>query len=154
MAAPHGNSFWRRRSKHAAKAPLYSDPEDLRKACEEYFEYVEANPLYATQAISFQGRAHNHQVPKPRAMTVTGLCLFIGISTDLWYAWQKSTRREHREDLLNIIAWAAAVIRTQKYEGAAAGLFDARIVARELSLNWDDPEKPSDDVFDFDKLRR
>lgn len=69
------------------------------------------------------------KVPKPRAMTIQGLCLFIGISRETW-----SQYRKQNHDFSDIVADAEDIIRTQKFEGAAANLFNPNIIARDLGL--------------------
>ena len=133
MSAPKGNRFWEARNSNKGAAPLYEDPEDLKKACIEYFEWVEDNPLQAAQPVTFQGRGDTFPVAKMRAMTVVGLCNFIGISRSVWYHWKGETGKE-RQDVLDIITWAEGIMYDQKLSGAAADLLNANIIARELGL--------------------
>ena len=68
-------------------------------------------------------------MPKMRAMTIAGLCMFLDIEERSWRDWRTS-----RPDLLPVITRADAVIRTQKFEGASAGLLVPNIIARDLGL--------------------
>jgi hypothetical protein len=128
MAAPEGNEFWKLRSKHGPDV-LFSDPVKLREACCEYFEWVEANPLFEDKIGFYEGDAIHTPAAKMRAMTIEGLCLYLGTITRTWRDW-----REKREDLLPVIEWAETVIRQQKFSGAAAGLLNPTIIARDLGL--------------------
>ncbi|MGV0910329.1 DNA-packaging protein [Martelella sp. FOR1707] len=121
-----GNRFWEARSSHGAK-PKFENGEDLWKACTEYFEWVEANPLWEDKLVTFQGMATHEPVAKMRAMTISGLCFFIDIDKSTWDDWKKS-----RPDLSGIISRAEGVIRDQKFAGAAADLLNANIIARDL----------------------
>lgn len=123
-----GNRFWEVRSSHGAK-PKFDNPDDLWSACVEYFEWVADNPLYEDRLVTFQGSATHEPVAKMRAMTIQGLCLFIDVSHDTWIEWRKS-----RSDLSEVISRAEAVIRQQKFSGAAADLLNANIIARDLGL--------------------
>ena len=62
-------------------------------------------------------------------MTIGGLCLFLDISFETWSDWRKN-----RPDLSDVITRAEQIIRTQKFEGASAGLLVPQIIARDLGL--------------------
>lgn len=123
-----GNRFWEARSSAGAK-PKFENGEDLWKACVEYFEWVDANPLYEDRLVTFQGFARHEPAAKMRAMTVDGLLLFIDVTWQTWGVWKAS-----RPDLSETIARAEKVIRSQKFAGAAADLLNANIIARDLGL--------------------
>lgn len=127
MAAPIGNSFWKQRSSHGRK-PIFPDPEILWAACCEYFEWVEANPLKEAQAFAYQGSVTVHELSKMRAMTVSGLCIFLDISQEAWGDYRD------REGFSDVTSRVDEIIRTQKFEGASAGLLNANIIARDLGL--------------------
>lgn len=127
MAAPKGNRFWERRTKHG-RDKIFSSPDALKASCCEYFEWVEDNPLYEAETVKFQGEASVIEVPKMRAMTIGGLCLFLGITRETWGQWRK------QDDFSEVSAWAEEVIRSQKFTGAAADLLNPSIIARDLGL--------------------
>lgn len=123
-----GNRFWEARSSHGAK-PKFEKAEDLWSACCEYFVWVEENPLYETKGFAFQGVVTKETFPKMRAMTIAGLCLFLDVSLETWITWRKE-----RADLSDVITQAEAIIREQKFSGAAADLLNPNIIARDLGL--------------------
>lgn len=127
MAAPVGNRFWEARASHGAK-PAFESPEELWQKCVEYFEWVEANPLYEMKAFMFQGQVVTENMPKMRAMTIVGLCNFLGIVDRTWRSYRD------REDFVPIITRAEQIMRQQKFEGAAAELLNPSIIARDLGL--------------------
>lgn len=127
MAAPLGNQFWKARSSHGRK-PIFETPQTLEAACIEYFEWVEANPLKEAQAFAYQGTVKLQEIPKMRAMTIGGLCLFLDIDRTTWAEYGK------REDFTPITTCVEETIRDQKFSGAAAGLLNANIIARDLGL--------------------
>lgn len=127
MAAPKGNQFWLARSSHGRK-PIFDNPEKLWDACVEYFKWVEDNPLYEDKLVTFQGVATHEPVAKMRAMTLDALCLFLDISRRSW------TDYRNREDFLQVCEDVERTIRSQKFEGAAADLLNANIIARDLGL--------------------
>lgn len=127
MPAPHGNQFWRARSSHGRK-PLFATPDDLWEACTEYFDWVEENPLQEVKGFAFQGVVTKETFPKMRAMTITGLCIFLDISSSSWSDYKS------REGFSDITTRVEEIIYSQKLEGAAADLLNPSIIARELGL--------------------
>lgn len=127
MAAPQGNQFWKARTKHGRER-LFADHNALWEACCEYFDWVEANPLYEMRPFAYQGTVVQEPVPKMRAMTIGGLCLFLGINRGTWNEWRKV------EDFYEVITQAEEVMNAQKFSGAAADLLNANIIARDLGL--------------------
>ena len=128
MAAPPGNQFWKARTKHG-RDRLFASSEALWEACCEYFEWVEAHPLWESKLFSYQGEISEGVVPKMRAMTIDGLCIFLDIDPSTWYEWRKV------DDFSHIVSRAERVIRDQKFSGAAAELLNANIIARDLGLS-------------------
>ncbi len=128
MAAPIGNKFWEARSSHG-RAPIFGSPEELWTACLEYFEWVEANPLYEAQAFAYQGNVKIQEMPKMRAMTLASLCIFLDIAKRTWDDYRA------REDFVPVTTRVDEIIRTQKFQGAAADLLNPNIIARDLGLS-------------------
>ena len=127
MPAPKGNQFWLARSTHGRK-PKFESAEILWDASCEYFQWVEDNPLWEAKLVSFQGVSEVEKIPKMRAMTQAGLQLFIDISHDAWENYRK------RDGYVVVVSEIEAVIRDQKFSGAAADLLNANIIARDLGL--------------------
>jgi len=127
MAAPTGNQFWKQRTKHG-RDELFSTPEILWEACTEYLEWVDNNPLMASEVVKFQGVGTLTDVPKMRAMTLSGLCLYLDIDEGTWRNYSS------KEDFFSVTSRVNKIIRTQKFEGAAADLLNANIIARDLGL--------------------
>ena len=127
MAAPLGNKFWELRLSHG-RSPIFKTPEQLWTACCEYFQWVEDNPLQAEKLFAYQGNIIRGIEHKMRAMTIGGLCIFLGISKQAWGEYRQ------REGFGDITTRVEDIIRTQKFEGAAAELFNANIIARDLGL--------------------
>jgi hypothetical protein len=108
--------------------PIFSNPEQLRNACYEYFEWVEENPLYEEKIFHSQGIITKDTITKMRAMTISGLCLFLDICENTWTNYKK------QPDFLSITLEVEKVIYNQKFTGASADLLNANIIARELGL--------------------
>lgn len=128
MAAPKGNQFWLARARSGPEA-MFKDPAVLWESCLEYFKWVEENPLYSDKVGFSEGVAVHTPVAHPRAMTIVGLCLFLGIAKQTYYNWKKD-----RPDIAGVLTQAEKVIWSQKFEAAAAGLLNANIISRELGL--------------------
>jgi hypothetical protein len=130
MAAPTGNQFWKLRSKHG-RDKLFASPDLLWEAACEYFEWCEENPLIE---VDFKGKdADRVELPKMRAFTLQGLCLYLGCNTDYF----KNFRNQERvgiEDFSPVIAMIEDTIYNQKFTGAAAGFLNANIISRDLGL--------------------
>jgi len=122
-----GNSFWKARSSHG-RNPIFEKKDDLSDACYQYFQWVEENPLYEAKPVSYQGETEIEHIPKMRAMTISGLCIFLGISPATWDLYAA------REDFIGITGEVVEIIRTQKFEGASADMLNANIIARDLGL--------------------
>ncbi|QDW34429.1 DNA-packaging protein [Yersinia sp. KBS0713] len=147
MAAPKGNRFWEARSSHG-RNPKFESADALWAACCEYFEWVEANPLWEMKAFAYQGAVTQEPIAKMRAMTLTGLCLFLDIADSTWQTFRV------REDLSVITTRAEKVIYDQKFSGAAADLLNANIIARDLGLKEQSQvEDVTPDKGDRDKRR-
>ncbi|MCZ3377435.1 DNA-packaging protein [Rhizobium sp. AG207R] len=127
MGAPKGNQFWKARSSHG-RTPTFASPDDLWDACVEYFEWVDANPLYEDKLTSYQGVNQHEPVAKMRAMTISGLCIFLDIDLQTWANYRAN------KDFFGVVSRVELTIRTQKFEGASADLLNANIIARELGL--------------------
>jgi hypothetical protein len=120
-----GNAIWR---VMARQGQHFTDPDGLWAGAVRYFNWAESNPLYEHKPFVYQGEMKLELVPRARAMSVVGLRMFLGISRTVWAEYCMS------EGFAEIAAQIEDVIRTQKLEGAAADLFNASIVQRDLGL--------------------
>lgn len=127
MPATKGNRFWEVRSKHG-RDKIFSDPEVLWKACVEYFEWTEDNPLEEQRAYSTKDGIQTVELNKMRAMTINGLCVFLDINQVTWREYYRN------KDFSRVCQKAEAIIREQKFTGAAANLLNPVIIARDLGL--------------------
>jgi len=152
MAAPKGNQFWKARTKHG-RDKLFASADALWDACCEYFQWVEDNPLWESKLFSYQGEVTEGTMPKMRAMTLSGLCLFLDITRETWGQWRK------QDDFSDVVRKAEEVIYSQKFAGAAADLLNANIIARDLGLSEKSEVKqtttvkPSQDMSPQDAAR-
>lgn len=120
-----GNKIWLA-SSSAGRNPKFKTPDSLWAACVEYFEWVHANPLYEAKAFSNGTKV---SLPKMRAMSLQAMCEFIGISRQRW-----GQIRDSKAAFLSVITRVEDILYSQKFEGAAADLLNANIIARDLGL--------------------
>ena len=123
----NGNQFWKARSTHGRK-PLWTDPQALLDACYQWFQWVEDNPLTEYKVAQFQGAEVAMSIPKMRAMTINGLCIYLGMTLETWTQYRK------KNDFSDVISEVEQVIYNQKFVGASADLFNSNIIARDLGL--------------------
>lgn len=127
MPAPKGNKFWLARTKHG-RDKIFSDPETLRAACYEYFEWCEENPLWEEKVFSATEGIRRTRIAKMRATTQVGMCLFIGMTQETWGEYRK------KEGFSSVCKEIDHIIYQQKFAGAAADLLNPAIIARDLGL--------------------
>jgi len=134
MGAPQGNEFWKLRSKHG-RDKLFSLPDLLWDSACEYFQWCEDNPLLE---VDFRGKMIERvELPKMRAFTIQGFCLYLGVNTLYLRDFKKGLKDKDDEiskDFSQVIARIEETIYNQKYTGAAAGFLNPNIIARDLGL--------------------
>lgn len=126
------NQFWKARSKHG-RNKIFTSPDQLWKSACEYFQWVEDNPL--TKGIPYQGEILGSE-SLMRAMTVKGLCIFLGVNSKYFndFNARLDLEKEIDRDFSEVSTKIRDIIDTQKFEGASAGLLNASIIARDLGL--------------------
>jgi hypothetical protein len=118
-----------RKARRRGRPVAFNSPEELLFECEQYFDWVNNNPLIEQRiAGMYYGEVVKSNVPKMRAMTIGGLCVFLGIVVDTWMNYRK------QPDFFLICQEVEQTIREQKFAGAAAGFLNHAIIARDLGL--------------------
>jgi hypothetical protein len=128
MAAPKGNTFFKFVQKPTGRPKKYT-PNSLWKKAQQYFEWVVKNPLYEQKAFA-NGKTKN--LPKMRAMTELAFCEFAGIDRTTFNEYKSG--RENYKEFPHITEKISNIIYLQKFEGAAADLFNANLIYRDLGL--------------------
>ena len=126
------NEFWKLRSKHG-RDKLFATPKLLWEAACEYFQWVEDNPLYKSEAFAYQGIVTLKNIPIMRAMTWPQLCLYLNCN-EAYFRVFKSQLPEGENYFNTVIHDIEQTIYTQKFQGAAGNLLNANIIARDLGL--------------------
>lgn len=141
MSAPLGNQFWKNRSKHG-RDKLFSTPELLLEAAEEYFQWCDDNPWIKVEQLkkpfAIMDDKGNYvktesicELPTERPYTIQGLCLYCNASREWWTKFKANVANE---GFLPVITRIEEIIYTQKFEGAAVGAFNPTIISRDLGL--------------------
>jgi hypothetical protein len=110
------------------KPRMFPTPKDLLTECFKYFEWVNANPLYEEKGFAYRGDVTKEPFAKMRAMTLTGLQLFLGISDQTWRDYR------NKSEYLGVVTFVEQSIYDQKFTGAAADLLNPKIIIRDLGL--------------------
>lgn len=122
------NQYWRLRSKDG-RDKIFKTPDDLAKAAEDYFKWIDDNPFKEEQIVKYKDNYTIGTVSKMRPYTIHGLCNFIDIAVSTFQEYEK------RPDFTAVTTRIRQIIYNQKFEGAAAGFLNPNIIARDLGLS-------------------
>lgn len=157
MPAPKKNKFWELRTKHG-RDKIFTSPKLLWKAATEYFEWCDNNPIIKNEQkrgsqkidilellsiskkenIDINTLLHDSmsgiiEIPTPRPYGIAALCVYLGVNKKYFNDF-KSSLKEGDEDFSEVITRIEEIIYTQKFDGAAVGLYNGNIIARDLGL--------------------
>src|SRR5687768_6444110 len=111
MAAPKGNKFWELRSQHGRKV-IFSSPEILWEEACKYFDWCEKHTF---QAVEYNGKdAKKCLVPKMRAFTLSGLCLFLHVNTMYFNELEKSLTAKRKRKTKNEDDFSLVITRIRE----------------------------------------
>jgi len=136
IGAPVGNQFWKLRSKHG-RDRIFATPELLLEAAYEYFQWCIDNPLIEVDFRNTKNGLERIELPKMRAFTIEGLTCYLHVNKVYFNDFEdglKGKRDELSKGFSEVITHVKGIIYRQKFEGAAAGLLNANIIARDLGL--------------------
>lgn len=150
MPAPKGNQFWKLRSRHGRKK-LFSTPKLLFQAASEYFQWCDNNPWIKKEQLKKPSTIINADgstylqtiadIPTARPYTLSGLCLYLDVNCQYFTDFKESLlpkdgekQTKKQKDFSLVITRIEEIIKTQKFEGAAVGAFNANIIARDLGM--------------------
>ncbi len=128
MAATPGNQWWQLRAKHG-RDKLFEKPDHLWEAAVEYFEHTDKRKWIKKDWVGKDAEPVERETETP--YTLTGLCLYL--DCDISY-FRKFKENAKNNDFFPIIHRIEQILYTQKFEGAAVGVFNANIIARDLGL--------------------
>lgn len=122
-------AFWNCPQHPGHAKSLYDTPEALWTEAAKYFSWVDQHPLKEMAVFHHKGIITKTMVTKARPYTVEGMCSFMGISSNTYRKLIKA-----RPGYEEVTSFIDQIIYTQKFEGAAAGFFNATIISRDLGL--------------------
>ena len=124
------------------KPRSFESPQDLwEKAC-EYFEHCVNNPIETEDFIKSGHKAGNKiTLNKAIPFTIAGLCIYLGVNTKYFNDFNdmiKEKNADGADEELSLYSEVICAIRdviwTQKFNGAAVGLFQHQLIAMELGM--------------------
>ena len=128
MAATPGNQWWKLRSKHGCDA-IFTSPEILEEECNKYFENTDARNDWDGQ--DWVGKDGEEVVVKKKIpYTLSGLCVFLGVSQQYFKEFKKSKTFLSNKDFLLVLSRVEDIIETQRLEGALNRYYPENLVSR------------------------
>lgn len=109
----------------------------MLEAAYEYFQWCEDNPLIEVDFRNTKNGLKKVELPKMRAFTIEGLTCYLNVNKVYFNQFEdglRGKRDELSKDFSKVITHVRGIIYRQKFEGAAAGLLNAKIIARDLGL--------------------
>lgn len=126
-----GNQFWKKRAKHG-REKIFKTPKELWDAAVEYFEYTDTRTI---DKIDFKGKDNKRvAIPTSVPYTIMSLCIFFDTHSSYWRNFKRECKEKELKDFSAVIKRIEEIIYNQKFEGAAAGQYNANIIARDLGL--------------------
>ena len=110
------------------RSRMFETPDDLREACLEYLAWSHANPLQEEKHFCSAGQIMTAHISKPRAVTIVGLCLHLGIHRHTWQNYRIS------EEFDLVCDEIEDRMKQYKFENAVAGLMNPTLIARDIGL--------------------
>jgi len=130
-AAPKGNKYYLL-AENPGRPKLFPTPEDFWKAFCEYRLWANQHPWYKNEAIKGGDLAGEIvSIPIERPLTLGGFAVYIGCGIN---TIQRYGRDEEYKEFFTVFTRVENETRSQKFEGAAVGTFNANIIARDLGL--------------------
>lgn len=110
------------------RSRMFETPDDLREACLEYLAWAHAHPLQEEKHFCSAGQIMTAHISKPRAVTIVGLCLHLGIHRHTWQNYRIS------EEFDLVCDEIEDRMKQYKFENAVAGLMNPTLIARDIGL--------------------
>lgn len=107
---------------------LFETEQALADGFNRYSDHIENNPLVERTPANYKGKTVMVNVPKPRAMTLQGLCFFLGIRIADW------EKMKDDKAFVGIVERIEYAIFDQKFGLGAVGLMNGTMISRDLGL--------------------
>ncbi len=119
---------WARLVANIGRKPTFIHPEELLAECVAYIKWNDENPIPDYRVFCSMGQITTTTVPKMRPLTITAMCLYIGMSMQSWKDYRKL------DGFSSMCCSVEDAIIDQKLVGAIANQMDTGLVARHLGL--------------------
>lgn len=133
-----GNQLWQTVVLKRGVRPIITDAFDLWEKAIAYFNWCDNNPLSKSELVKHQGDAEEFSVTLGRPYSMDALTIFIGVS-GAYFRGRKATLTDKEADntatteeleLLDTIHLIESVVRNQRFDGAAVGIFKENLISR------------------------
>lgn len=132
-----GNQLWQL-VQNAGRCVIISDAGELWQKAIEYFKWCDENPQNKGELVKHQGDAELFDVPLGRPYSMDALTIYANVS-DSYFRSRKgtlgdkveaNTATEDELALLDTIRRIESIVRTQRFEGAAVGIYKENLISR------------------------
>ena len=130
------SEFYKKRAS-VGRPRLFEDPKSLAQAFLEYTSHVDSNPQIEEDFVGGGFNAGQKVfLHRKRPYTINGFCIFIDAHQDWWNEFKRRLKKDDPRDkeFSGVMARIEQVCYSQKFDGAAAGFFNANIISRDLGL--------------------
>lgn len=107
----------------------FETQEELIELFMEYVEYMDTQSFYEDKAFTIGGKIEHTKLKRGGPLTLTSWLLYINLDMSNWY----SNYRDN-EDFAHAVKLIDMFIKDHKFRGAAAGVYNANIISRDLGL--------------------
>lgn len=131
-----GNQLWKLAK--GGRRAIITDAAELWQKAVNYFEWCDANPQNKVELVKHQGDAEAFDVALGRPYSMDALTIYAGVSgsyfrtrkLELGDKAEAKTASSSELDLLDTIQLIESIVRTQRFEGAAVGIFKENLISR------------------------
>lgn len=131
-----GNQLWKLAK--GGRRAIITDAAELWQKAVNYFEWCDANPQNKVELVKHQGDAEAFDVALGRPYSMDALTIYAGVSgsyfrsrkSELGDKAEAKTASSAELDLLDTIQLIESIVRTQRFEGAAVGIFKENLISR------------------------
>lgn len=132
-----GNSLWQL-AKNPGRRLEIATAADLWQLAINYFKWCDENPQARAEVIKHMGEGELIDVPLGRPYSIDAFTIFAGVS-GAYFRQRKiilgdkedaKTATTAELDMLDTILLIESVVRSQRFEGAAVGIFKENLISR------------------------
>lgn len=121
--------LWRRKGYNpAGRKRKFKTPKELWEAACDYFDWADETPVVTQNTFHASGLITKANVEHKRAFTLKEMCIHIKLD------YSNYTRYRKEDKFKDVCEAIDSIIYSQKFAGAAAGIFNQTIIARDLGL--------------------